>query len=173
MEVNDPTVMSDVASESTIRRSFRVPQACRLVKISYRQLDYWARTGLVVPSVEDANGSGSQRLYSYSDLLALKFVKRLLDAGLSLPAIRHALSQTKSTFSFVPEQLTYLLVTPKSVTIATGEELVELLQRGGLYAAVIVAFNSLRDELDADVFSLKQKPEFLQPSLFETMSQAV
>ncbi len=173
MEVNDPTTTGDVLAEPTFQGSFRGPQACRLVKITYRQLDYWARTGLVVPSVEDANGSGSQRLYSYSDLLALKFVKRLLDAGLSLPAIRRALSQTKSAFSFIPEQLTYLVVTPKSVAVAGGEELIDLLQRGDLYSAVIVAFNSLRDELDADVFNLKQKPDFLQPSLFETMSRAV
>ena len=57
------------------------PQVCTIVGISYRQLDYWARTDLVRPSVADANGSGTQRLYSYRDLVQLKVIKSLLDAG--------------------------------------------------------------------------------------------
>src|SRR2546429_9141806 len=62
----------------------RGPQVCKIVGITYRQLDYWARTGLVRPSVMDANGSGTQRLYSYRDLVELKVIKQMLDAGLSL-----------------------------------------------------------------------------------------
>src|SRR6266567_1955022 len=63
---------------------FRGPQVCKIVGISYRQLDYWARTDLVRPSLADAHGSGSQRRYSYTDLVRLKVVKSLLDAGVSL-----------------------------------------------------------------------------------------
>ncbi len=173
MDSQNSTAAKQATTEVPLPRSFRGPQACRLVKITYRQLDYWARTGLVVPSVEDANGSGSQRLYSYSDLLALKFVKRLLDAGLSLPSIRRALSQTKSAFNSVPEHLTYVLVSPKSVYQADGEELVDLLRAGRITTAVLVSLNSIRDELDMDIFKLKQTPDFLQPSLFETMPKAV
>lgn len=69
---------------------YRAPQVCALVDITYRQLDYWARTGLIKPSVQSAAGSGSQRLYSFSDLVQLKVVKRLLDAGMSLKRIRTA-----------------------------------------------------------------------------------
>ena len=65
---------------------YRVPDVCRIVGISYRQLDYWARTELVTPSIRDAHGSGTQRLYSFQDLLALKVIKKLLDTGVSLAA---------------------------------------------------------------------------------------
>jgi DNA-binding transcriptional MerR regulator len=69
---------------------YRGPTACAAAGITYRQLDYWARTGLVEPSVRPAQGSGSQRLYSFRDILVLKVVKRLLDTGISLQQIRAA-----------------------------------------------------------------------------------
>jgi len=69
---------------------FRGPQVCSLVGITYRQLDYWARTGLLRPSIVDATGSGSQRRYSYRDVLELKVIKQLLDAGLKLQQARQA-----------------------------------------------------------------------------------
>jgi len=75
---------------------YRGPTAHRAAGISYRQLDYWARTGLVVPSVRDASGSGTQRLYSFRDILVLKVVKRLLDAGVSLQNIRNAIEHLRS-----------------------------------------------------------------------------
>jgi hypothetical protein len=70
---------------------FRGPVACSAAGITYRQLDYWARTGLVVPEVRSASGSGSQRLYSFRDILILKVIKRLIDAGISLQQIRAAI----------------------------------------------------------------------------------
>lgn len=69
---------------------YRAPQVCSLVNITYRQLDYWARTDLIRPTVQSASGSGSQRLYSFNDIVQLKVVKRLLDAGMSLKRIRSA-----------------------------------------------------------------------------------
>jgi len=75
---------------------YRGVTACHAVSISYRQLDYWARTGLVVPSVRDASGSGTQRLYSFRDMVVLKVVKRLLDAGVSLQNIRKAIEALRS-----------------------------------------------------------------------------
>src|SRR5689334_25020501 len=69
---------------------YRGPTACAAAGITYRQLDYWARTGLVEPSIRSATGSGSQRLYSFKDILVLKVVKRLLDTGVSLQNIRTA-----------------------------------------------------------------------------------
>jgi len=71
-------------------QGYRAPQVCKLVGITYRQLDYWARTSLIKPSLQQANGSGSQRLYSFSDVVQLKVIKRLLDAGMSLKKIRSA-----------------------------------------------------------------------------------
>src|SRR3712207_9586644 len=67
---------------------YRGAVACQIAGITYRQLDYWARTGLVVPSIRGASGSGSQRLDSFKDVLVLKVVKRLLDTGVSLQNIR-------------------------------------------------------------------------------------
>jgi DNA-binding transcriptional MerR regulator len=74
---------------------YRGPTACAIVGITYRQLDYWARTGLVVPTLRGARGSGSQRLYSFKDVLVLKVVKRLLDAGVSLQNIRVAVDHLR------------------------------------------------------------------------------
>ena len=76
---------------ATEEQGFRGPQVCSIVGITYRQLDYWARTDLVRPSVADAKGSGSQRRYSYRDLLELKVIKSLLDAGVSLQSARKAI----------------------------------------------------------------------------------
>ena len=86
----DPLVGSGLDGLPDQLVGFRGPTACQVVGITYRQLDYWARTGLVVPSIRSAAGSGSQRLYSFKDMLVLKVVKRLLDAGVSLQNIRVA-----------------------------------------------------------------------------------
>ncbi|WP_448854696.1 MerR family transcriptional regulator [Corynebacterium frankenforstense] len=74
---------------------YRVPIACQVAGITYRQLDYWARTDLVKPSIRGARGSGSQRLYSFRDILVLKIVKRLLDTGISLQNIRLAVASLR------------------------------------------------------------------------------
>jgi len=74
---------------------FRGPTACTAAGISYRQLDYWARTGLVEPTIRPAAGSGSQRLYGFKDIIVLKIVKRLLDAGVSLQNIRAAVTHLR------------------------------------------------------------------------------
>ncbi len=76
-------------------QGFRVPEVTKVVGISYRQLDYWARTGLVRPSLQDARGSGSQRLYSFQDLAVLKLIKRMLDSGVGLQQIRKAMKTLK------------------------------------------------------------------------------
>lgn len=76
-------------------QGFRGPIACSAAGITYRQLDYWARTGLVVPEIRSATGSGTQRLYSFRDILILKVIKRLLDAGISLQQIRTAIEHLR------------------------------------------------------------------------------
>ena len=81
-----------------VMTGFRGPQVCKIVGISYRQLDYWARTDLLRPSLADAAGSGTQRRYSYRDLVALKVIKNLLDAGISLQTARAPSSTSGSTW---------------------------------------------------------------------------
>ncbi|MDR2975098.1 MAG: MerR family transcriptional regulator [Propionibacteriaceae bacterium] len=75
---------------------YRGPVACSVAGITYRQLDYWARTGLVLPQVRAAEGSGTQRLYSFRDILLLKVIKNLIDAGISLQHIRMAIDHLRS-----------------------------------------------------------------------------
>jgi len=76
-------------------QGYRVPEFCNIVGITYRQLDYWARTGPVRPSVKDAKGSGSQRLYSFQDLAMLRLIKRMLDSGVNLQQVRKAMKTLK------------------------------------------------------------------------------
>ncbi len=83
-------LFGDAIAEQDESVGYRGPTACRAAGITYRQLDYWARTGLVEPSVKPAKGSGSHRLYGFRDILVLKIVKRLLDTGVSLQQIRTA-----------------------------------------------------------------------------------
>lgn len=78
------------------QHGYRAPQVCKLVDISYRQLDYWARTELLEPSLRAAEGSGTQRLYSFPDLVQLRVIKRLLDTGISLVKIRKAIEWLRS-----------------------------------------------------------------------------
>lgn len=91
-----PMLFGDPLADIDEQTGYRGPIACQAAGITYRQLDYWARTGLVVPSVRGAQGSGSQRLYSFQDILVLKIVKRLLDAGVSLQQVRAAVNQLKT-----------------------------------------------------------------------------
>ena len=117
--------------------------------ISYRQLDYWARTALVVPSVRDASGSGTQRLYSFRDLVVLKVVKRLLDAGVSLQNIRRAIEALRSRGV---EDLAGITLISDGTTVyecRSPEEVVDLLQGGqGVFGIAIGgAFKEIQGSL--------------------------
>jgi DNA-binding transcriptional MerR regulator len=109
---------------------FRGPTACQVVGITYRQLDYWARTGLVAPSIRGAAGSGSQRLYSFKDVLVLKVVKRLLDAGVSLQNIRVAVEHLRRRGIRDLAGITLFSDGTTVYECASPEEVVDLL-RGG------------------------------------------
>jgi DNA-binding transcriptional MerR regulator len=109
---------------------FRGPVACRAADITYRQLDYWARTGLVVPEIRSAGGSGTQRLYSFRDLLILKVIKRLIDAGISLQQIRTAIEHLRARGV---EDLTEVTLMSDGVSVyecTSDDEVIDLL-RGG------------------------------------------
>src|SRR5262245_37095177 len=109
---------------------YRGPTACQVVGITYRQLDYWARTGLVVPTIRGASGSGSQRLYSFKDVLVLKVVKRLLDAGVSLQNIRLAVDHLRRRGVHDLARITLFSDGTTVYECTSPEEVVDLLQGG-------------------------------------------
>ena len=131
---------------------YRGPQVCSIVGITYRQLDYWARTGLLHPSITEAKGSGSQRVYSYSDLLQLKVIKRLLDSGVSLQAARRAIDCLRSSGDDVASA-NLVIDDRRSVLAHTGEEIIDLL-RGGQTVLNIVPLGGLVSELKAAITGL-------------------
>lgn len=117
---------------------YRGPAACQIAGITYRQLDYWARTGLVVPTIRSAKGSGSQRLYSFKDLLVLKVVKRLLDAGVSLQNIRVAVDHLRRRGVRDLANITLFSDGTTVYECTSPEEVVDLLQGGqGVFGIAI------------------------------------
>lgn len=128
---------------------YRGPTACSAAGITYRQLDYWARTDLVLPTVRTASGSGSQRLYSFKDILVLKVVKRLLDAGVSLQNIRVAVEALRARGVDDLARVTLLSDGTTVYECTSSEEVVDLLQGGqGVFGiAVSGALRELRGSL--------------------------
>ncbi len=124
------TLFESAADNLSVDVGYRGPIACSAAGITYRQLDYWARTGLVEPGIRGAAGSGSQRLYSFRDILVLKVVKRLLDTGVSLQNIRAAVSHLRDRGVAELADLT-LMSDGSSVYECTSEEEVIDLVRGG------------------------------------------
>jgi DNA-binding transcriptional MerR regulator len=109
---------------------YRIPDVQKIVGISYRQLDYWARTGLVRPSIRDAGGSGTQRLYSFEDLVVLRTIKKLLDAGVSLQRIRRAIGFLRDNLDAQPQGVTIMSDGTGIYACESPDEVMDLLQRG-------------------------------------------
>ncbi|WP_129668204.1 MerR family transcriptional regulator [Phytoactinopolyspora endophytica] len=109
---------------------YRGPTACNAAGITYRQLDYWARTGLVEPTVRSATGSGSQRLYSFRDILVLKIVKRLLDTGVSLQQIRQAVKHLRERGVQDLAGITLMSDGASVYECTSADEVVDLVQGG-------------------------------------------
>lgn len=109
---------------------YRGPTACRAAGITYRQLDYWARTGLVEPTIRPASGSGTQRLYSFRDILVLKVVKRLLDTGVSLQQIRTAVSHLRERGVEDLAQITLMSDGASVYECTSADEVIDLVQGG-------------------------------------------
>lgn len=133
---------------------YRAPQVCSLVGITYRQLDYWARTGLITPSVQTAQGSGTQRRYSFTDIVQLKVVKRLLDAGMSLNKIRSAMTILREQLaSNNPLNDVTLLSDGATIFAAhSADEVVDVFQRGqGVFG---IAVGPVQEELEGEIHRL-------------------
>jgi len=160
-----PTSKLTPSAAARVSDSFSGRGAAEIVGITYRQLDYWARTDLVRPSLADAQGSGSRRRYSYKDLLELKVIKTLLDSGIKLESVRQV-------FSFMREQLgedvasaNLVIHGSTSVLTRSGEELIDLVRRGqGVLNVLPLA--GIKDEVDAKII------EF-QPASAETSESSV
>jgi DNA-binding transcriptional MerR regulator len=127
-------------------------QAAKVVGITYRQLDYWARTDLIRPSLTDAAGSGSRRKYSYKDLLELRVIKTLLDSGIKLESVR-------DVFEYLREHVdgdissAHLVINGSSVVLARDDELIDVLQKGQGVLNVL-SLSGVKDEVDAQLVPL-------------------
>jgi DNA-binding transcriptional MerR regulator len=117
---------------------YRGPTACSAAGITYRQLDYWARTGLIEPTVRGASGSGTQRLYSFRDILILKIIKRLLDAGISLQQIRTAVHHLRERGTDDLTRVTLMSDGASVYECTSNDEVIDLLQGGqGVFGIAI------------------------------------
>ncbi len=134
---------------------YRAPKVTKLVGITYRQLDYWTSTGLVRASVRDADGSGSQRLYSFEDIVQLRVIKRLLDTGVGLKRIRAAIDYIRDRGL---DLRSITLVSDGKTIYALDDEsqVVDLLQRGqGVFA---IALEPVVTELEGDIAVIEPEP---------------
>ena len=144
--------MTDTTIDSTF--GFRSPQVCKVVGITYRQLDYWDRTGLLGPSMQEATGSGTQRLYSFQDIVTLRVIKRLKDAGTSLHKIRQAFDQLEEEVGadWRLQDVTLLSDGTTIYAATSPEQVVDLLQRGqGVFG---IAVRPVHDEVRGEIHRL-------------------
>jgi len=139
---------------------YRGPQVCKFVGITYRQLDYWARTKLVEPGVRPAEGSGSQRLYSFTDIVHLKIIKNLLDAGVSLQQTRRAVDYLRNELKQPLEEVTLLSDGHSIYACRSKDEVIDLLARGqGVFG---IAVGKVYEELQGTVADLNERREASQ-----------
>lgn len=137
-----------------VQQGYRAPQVCKIVGITYRQLDYWARTDLLKPSLKTATGSGSQRLYSFGDIVQLRVIKRLLDAGMSLKKIRQAMDLLREQLqSRAPLEEVTLLSDGVTIYAAhSADEVVDVFRRGqGVFG---IAVGPVQQELEGEIHRL-------------------
>jgi DNA-binding transcriptional MerR regulator len=128
-------------------------RTAEIVGITYRQLDYWARTDLVRPSLTDASGSGSRRRYSYRDLLELKVIKSLLDAGIKLESVREVFSYLQDNLGEDVASANLVIQGNQAVLVRDGGELIDLVQKGQGVLNVL-ALSNVVDDIDARIVEL-------------------
>ena len=139
--------MQKTPEESLQDGGFSGTRAAKVVGITYRQLDYWARTDLIRPSLSDA--SGSRRRYSYNDLLELKAIKKLLDAGIKL-------EQVRNVFEYLREHVAtdiaaaHIVIDGSSVNLYDDGQLIDVLQRGQGVLNVL-SMGGVKSELEAEL----------------------
>ena len=132
---------------------FSGKKTAEIVGITYRQLDYWARTDLVRPSLAQARGSGSRRRYSYRDLLELKAIKNLLDAGIRLETVRDVFGYLRQELGEDVTQVNLVISGSQVVLVRNGEEIIDLVQNGqGVLN--ILPLGGVKEEVDAKIVEL-------------------
>lgn len=150
---------------------YRGPAVCKIVGITYRQLDYWARTDLIRPSIADAHGSGTQRRYSYRDLVELKVIKSLLDAEVSLQQARRAVEYVRDNLGEDISSASLVINGAGSVLVRTDGELVDLMRAGqGVFS--VMALGGVKKELDAAITELRPPAEAVSESVNESLRAA-
>lgn len=145
--------MTNDAERFTETWGYTGKRAAEIVGITYRQLDYWARTDLIRPSVADAAGSGSRRSYSYQDLLELKVIKTLLDAGIRLETVRGIFEYMRNELGEDVASANLVIQGHTSVLVRSGEEIIDLIQKGqGVLNVLPLA--GVKQDLDASIVNL-------------------
>lgn len=137
------------------KQSFSGSQAAQIAGITYRQLDYWARTNLIRPSLSDAKGSGSRRSYEYRDLLELKVIKQLLDAGIKLESVREVFNYLRSHVD-TEIAAAHIVISGKAVVLCQGDQLVDVVRNGQGVLNVLPLAN-IKSDVDAMIVSLSDK----------------
>ncbi len=142
----------------SLQEGFSGRQTAEVVGISYRQLDYWARTDLIRPSLTDASGSGSRRRYSYQDLLELRVIKTLLDAGIKLESVREVFNYLRKHVSSDIASA-HLVISGQTVVLAQGDELIDVVKQGqGVLNVLSLA--GVKNDVDAQLIPLRfEHPE--------------
>ena len=143
-----------MATKTEQMQGFSGSQVCGLVGITYRQLDYWARTGLLQPSLAVAKGSGTKRRYSYHDVLELKVIKQLLDAGISLQRARQAVDCLRDNLHADLASASLILSSSSSVLAASEGEIVDLLA-GGQGVFNVISMAGVVSELNASILQFE------------------
>jgi DNA-binding transcriptional MerR regulator len=133
-----------------VRESYSGKRAAEIVGITYRQLDYWARTDLVRPSVADAQGSGSRRAYSYQDLLELKVIKSLLDAGIRLEQVREVFAYLRNELGEDVVTANLVISGTDAVLVRSDNEIIDLIQKGQGVLNVL-PLGGVKAQLDAAI----------------------
>jgi DNA-binding transcriptional MerR regulator len=144
--------------QTPLEEGYRGPQVCKVVGITYRQLDYWARTDLLRPSISEAKGSGTQRRYAYRDLLELKVIKQLLDAGVSLQSARRAIDCLRDNVGGDLASANLVLNGAHSVLAWSDGEVVDLLKGGQGVLNMVLPLAGVVEQLDAAIHDLQATP---------------
>ena len=129
-------------------------KAAEIVGISYRQLDYWARTDLIRPSVADAAGSGSRRQYSYRDLLELKVVKSMLDAGIKLESVRTAFEYLRENLGEDVASARLVIGGGRAVLVKDDTELLDVIRSGQFVMTSLLSLDGVQQEIDTAIVDL-------------------
>ena len=155
--VDQPALFPEESLQSAaMHLGYRGPIACAAAGITYRQLDYWARTGLVEPSIRSANGSGSQRLYSFRDILVLRIVKRLIDTGVSLANIRTAVAHLEQRGGDDLSRITLMSDGASIYECRSEDEVIDLVRGGqGVFG---IAVGRVWQEVEGQLASLPGEP---------------